>query len=181
MNSSHIKEILLTEEQIKEKISVLAKQISEDYKDKELLMVSLLKGSVVFMTDLMRALTIDCSIDFMCASSYASGTKTSGVVKITKDLDVDISQSDVLIIEDILDSGLTLSYIMEILIAKNPKSIRICSLLDKPERRRVPVNLDYKGFTIPDEFVVGYGLDYNEKYRNLPYIAVLDPSVYEGD
>ena len=131
------------------------------------------------MSDLMRALTINCAIDFMCVSSYAGAAKTSGTAKIIKDLDMDISSLDVLVVEDILDSGLTLNYIIDILCTRNPRSIKICALLDKPGRREAEVKLDYCGFQIPNEFVVGYGLDYDEKYRNLPYIAVLSPSIYE--
>ena len=157
----------------------LGKQITEDYEGKNLLLVSVLKGSVVFMTDLMRQIDLRCSIDFMAVSSYGSGTKSSGVVKILKDLDRPIEEKDVLIVEDILDSGRTLQYIMGILQGRNPKSIRICTLFDKPERRAVPVEASYIGFEVPDEFIVGYGLDYNEIYRNLPYIGVLKPEVYE--
>ena len=150
----------------------------EDYKDKNLLMVSVLKGSVVFMSDLMRAVTIPCRIDFMSVSSYGSGVKTSGVVKIMKDLDIALEGYDLLIVEDILDSGMTLDYIIEMLQGRNPKSVKICTLLDKPERRKVNLKADYFGFTVPDEFVVGYGLDYDERYRNLPYIGILKPEVY---
>jgi len=132
----------------------------------------------VFMADLMRAITIPASIDFMSVSSYGSGVKTSGVVKILKDLDQDLNGYDVLIVEDILDSGMTLSYLVELLKSRNPASVAICSLLDKPERHKVEIELKYKGFTIPDEFVVGYGLDYAEKYRNLPFVGILDPKVY---
>lgn len=173
-----IKEVLVSEEDIKKKINEIGAKISEDYMGKNLLMVSILKGSVVFMADLMRAITIPLRIDFMSVSSYGSGVKTSGVVKILKDLDIPITGYDVLLVEDILDSGLTLNYIIEILKKRNPKSIRICTLLDKPETRKVPVKTDYYGFIIPDKFVVGYGLDYSQKYRNLPYIGVLKPEVY---
>lgn len=154
-------------------------QISRDYEGKNLLLVGLLKGSVVFMSDLMRAITVDAGIDFMSVSSYGKGSKTSGVVKIIKDLQEDIAHYDVLIVEDILDSGMTLSYITQLLQARGPKSIRLCTLLDKPERHKVDVHIDYLGFTIPDEFIVGYGLDYAERYRNLPYIGVLAPKVYQ--
>lgn len=171
--------ILISEEEIASKVQALGKQISEDYKDKNLLLVSVLKGSVVFMADLMRAIDIHARIDFMCVSSYGKGVKTSGVVKIIKDLDYPLADSDVLLVEDILDSGKTLRYLVDILSKRNPKSIRIATLLDKPERREVAVNPNYTCFNVPDEFVVGYGLDYNEKYRNLPYIGVLKPSVYE--
>ena len=153
-------------------------QISRDYAGKRLVMVSVLKGSVVFMADLMRAVTVPAEIDFMCVSSYGSGVKTSGVVKIIKDLDNDLAGMDLLLVEDILDSGMTLEYIKKLLLGRNPNSIKICTLLDKPERRKADVAADYKGFEVPDEFVVGYGLDYAEKYRNLPYIGVLKPSVY---
>ncbi len=170
--------VLISEEQLKEKVTELGAQISKDYNGKKLLLVSILKGSVVFMADLMRAITIPASIDFMSVSSYGSGVKTSGVVKILKDLDQDLNGYDVLIVEDILDSGMTLSYLVELLKSRNPASVAICSLLDKPERHKVEIELKYKGFTIPDEFVVGYGLDYAEKYRNLPFVGILDPKVY---
>ncbi len=170
--------VLISEEELKEKVTELGAQISRDYAGKKLLLVSILKGSVVFMADLMRAVTIPARIDFMAVSSYGSGVKTSGVVKIIKDLDLNLEGYDVLIVEDILDSGMTLSYLVELLKSRNPASVEICSLLDKPERHKVEIALKYKGFTIPDEFVVGYGLDYAEKYRNLPYVGILDPKVY---
>jgi len=175
-----IQEILLTEEQIDQRVKQLGAQISKDYAGKNLLMVSVLKGSLVFMADLMRAIDIKLAIDFMSVSSYGSGTKTSGVVKIVKDLDISLSQHDVLIVEDILDSGMTLAYLKEMLESRNPASIRLCTLLDKPERRKAPVVADYVGFEVPDEFVVGYGLDYDEKYRNLPFIGILKPEVYQS-
>lgn len=174
-----IDRILLSKEELDEAVKRLGSQISEDYRERNLLLVSVLKGSVVFMADLMRAIDIPCRIDFMCVSSYGSGTKTSGTVRILKDLDIDIEGYDLLLVEDILDSGKTLSYITEILLARNPKSIRICTLLDKPDRRQVDLTAEYTGYTIPDEFVVGYGLDYDEKYRNLPFVGVLKRSVYE--
>lgn len=170
--------VLMTEQELSDKVHELGSRISEDYKDKSLTMISILKGSVVFMADLMRAITIPCEIDFMSVSSYGGGAKTTGVVKIIKDLDINIEGRDLLIVEDILDSGLTLSYIKSILLERKPKSMRICTLLDKPARRKADVAADYKGFDIPDEFAVGYGLDFDEKYRNLPYIGVLKPSVY---
>jgi len=173
-----IAKILIPEDELREIIERLGRQISVDYKDKNLLMVSVLKGSVVFMADLMRRVTVPCSIDFMSVSSYGSGVKTSGVVRILKDLELNLEGYDLLVVEDILDSGLTLSYIVELLQARNPKSVKLCTLLDKPERRQVPVTPDYLGKEIPDEFVVGYGLDYNEKYRNLPFVGVLDKTVY---
>lgn len=170
--------VLISEEELKNKVTEMGAQISKDYEGKQLLLVSILKGSVVFMADLMRAITIPAKIDFMAVSSYGSGVKTSGVVKILKDLDQDLNGYDVLIVEDILDSGMTLSYLVELLKSRNPASVAICSLLDKPERHKVEIELKYKGFTIPDEFVVGYGLDYAEKYRNLPFVGILDPKVY---
>lgn len=169
---------LISEEELHEKVAELGRSISADYAGKNLLMVSVLKGSVVFMADLMREITVPCEIDFMCVSSYGSGTKTSGVVKITKDLDIDLNDRDLLIVEDILDSGMTLSYIKDLLKQRGTKSIKICTLLDKPERRQAAIKPDYSCFTVPDEFVVGYGLDYDEKYRNLPYVGILKPEVY---
>jgi len=175
-----IKEVLLDEAKISEIVKGLGEQISKDYEGKDLLMISVLKGSVVFMADLMRSITIPCSIDFMAVSSYGSGTKTSGNVKIIKDLDINLEGRDLLIVEDILDSGKTLSYLLEILSARKPGSIKLCTFLDKPERRQVDLQADYVGAKVPDEFVVGYGLDYDEKYRNLPYVGILKPCVYEN-
>lgn len=176
-----IKEVLLSREQLQETVAELGRKISEDYRGKNLLMVSVLKGSVVFMADLMRAVEVPCRIDFMSVSSYGAGVKTSGVVKIIKDLDIALEGFDLLVVEDILDSGKTLHYLLEVLSARRPKSIRICTLLDKPDRRQVPIAADYSGAVIPDAFVVGYGLDYHEKYRNLPYVGILKPSVYRGE
>lgn len=173
-----ILKVLLTQEEIAARVKALGAAITEDYCGKNLLMVSVLKGSVVFMADLMRAVGVHARIDFMSVSSYGSGVKTSGTVKISKDLDINLEGYDVLIVEDILDSGLTLSYLREILLTRNPKSIRIVTLLDKPERRKADLQPDYCGFSVPDEFVVGYGLDYNEGYRNLPYVGVLKPEAY---
>ena len=173
-----ILKVLLSEDDIAARVAEIGAQISRDYAGKRLVMVSVLKGSVVFMADLMRAVTVPAEIDFMCVSSYGSGVKTSGVVKIIKDLDNDLAGMDLLLVKDILDSGMTLEYIKKLLLGRNPNSIKICTLLDKPERRKADVAADYKGFEVPDEFVVGYGLDYAEKYRNLPYIGVLKPSVY---
>ena len=171
--------VLYSEEMLAEKIAEMGAQISRDYAGKNLLMVSVLKGSVLFMADLMRAITIPASIDFMSVSSYGSGVKTSGVVKIIKDLDQQLEGYDLLIVEDILDSGMTLSYLKRILSERNPNSIRIATLLDKPEARKADVHADYYGFQCPNEFLVGYGLDYAEKYRNLPYIGVLKKEIYE--
>lgn len=173
-----IEKVLISQEEIKKIVTDLGARISEDYKDKNLLMVSVLKGSVVFMADLMRAVTIPCRIDFMSVSSYGSGAKTSGVVKIIKDLDLNLEGYDLLVVEDILDSGKTLDYLLKVLKQRNPASIKICTFLDKPERRQVDLFADYSGTTVPDEFVVGYGLDYDEKYRNLPYVGALKRSVY---
>lgn len=176
--NNDIKNILVNEEEIKEINKRLGSQISKDYKDKKLLLVSILKGAVVFMSDIMREIDLPCRIDFMVVSSYGKGTKTSGVIKIVKDLDINIEGYDVLIIEDILDTGLTLSYIVDILKSRNPNSVKICTFLDKPERRIADIKADYVGKEVPDEFVVGYGLDYDEKYRNLSYVGVLKPEVY---
>ena len=173
-----IAHVLIGEEELNSIVGRLGEQISLDYKGRDLLLVSVLKGSVIFMADLMRKITIPCRIDFMSVSSYGSGTKSSGVVKIIKDLDNSIEGLDVLIVEDILDSGKTLSYLLELLSARNPASIRICTLFDKPERRTVPLNADYIGCSVPDEFIVGYGLDYDEHYRNLPFIGVLKEEIY---
>ncbi len=173
-----IKEVLFCKEDIARIISGLGERISEDYKDKNLLMVSVLKGSVIFMADLMREITIPCRIDFLAVSSYGSGTKTSGVVKIVKDLDINLEGYDVLIVEDILDSGKTLHYILDLLLGRKPNSVRICTLFDKPNSRQVDMTPEYSGAEVPDEFIVGYGLDYDEKYRNLPFVGVLKPEIY---
>lgn len=173
-----IKEVLFSEEDLKAIVKRLGAQISEDYKDRKLLMVSVLKGSVMIMADLMREITIPCEIDFMSVSSYGNDTKTSGIVRILKDLDRNIEGYDLLIVEDILDSGKTLSYIQDILSARKPNSIRICTLFDKPERRQVDLTAEYIGTVVPDEFIVGYGLDYAEKYRNLPFVGILKENVY---
>lgn len=174
-----IRTVLVSEQQLKDKVAQLGAQISQDYAGKDLVLVSILKGAVVFMADLMRAVTIPCSIDFMVVSSYGAGTTTTGLVKIIKDLDSDLSGKDVLIVEDILDTGVTLSNLVPMLKMRDPNSVRICAILDKPSRRRADIQADYIGFQVPDEFVVGYGLDYDEKYRNLPYVGVLKPSAYE--
>ena len=173
-----IKTVLVSEEQLKAKVAELGARISKDYEGKNLVLVSILKGSVVFMADLMRAVTIPCSIDFMVVSSYGAGTTTTGLVKIIKDLDGDLSGKDVLIVEDILDTGVTLSKLVPMLKMRNPNSVKICTILDKPSRRKADIQPDYEGFQVPDEFVVGYGLDYDEKYRNLPYVGVLKPEIY---
>lgn len=175
-----VKEILFSEEKLASIVKDMGKRISEDYQDKNLLMVSVLKGSVVFMADLMRAIDIPCRVDFMAVSSYGAGVKTSGVVKIIKDLDIPLEGYDLLVVEDILDSGMTLSYILELLRSRGPRSIKLCTLLDKPDRRTADVHADYVGAVVPDKFIIGYGLDYDEKYRNLPFVGVLKPEVYGG-
>ena len=172
--------ILFDQAQLEAKVAQLGEQISRDYEGKDLLLVGVLKGSVVFMADLMRRITVPAAIDFMAVSSYGSGVKTSGVVRILKDLDRSIEGKDLIIVEDILDSGMTLHYLRDLLRDRGCASVRIVTLLDKPERRKVDIHPDYVGFQIPDAFVVGYGLDYAEKYRNLPYVGILKPSVYEG-
>lgn len=179
MMKKDLADVLLSEEQIKEIIHRLGSQISEDYMGKNLLLVSVLKGSIVFMADLMREINIECKIDFMAVSSYGSGSESSGSVKIIKDLDIDLQGYDLLIVEDILDSGNTLSKLKRLLLERNPRSIKICTFLDKPSRRTADIIADYVGCEIPDEFVVGYGLDYDEKYRNLPCLGILKRSVYE--
>ncbi|MBO4468565.1 MAG: hypoxanthine phosphoribosyltransferase [Clostridia bacterium] len=175
-----IAEVLVSEAELKEICAGLGKQISKDYQGKNLLLVSVLKGAVVFMADLLKEITCECMIDFMAVSSY-SGTKTTGVVKFKKDLDVNPDGKDILIVEDILDSGITLSYLKKVLADRNASSIKVCTLLDKPANRKSDIKADYVGRVIPDEFVVGYGLDYNEHFRNLPYVGILSPSVYNSD
>ena len=171
MLEQDIERVLFTEEELKQRVKEIARRIDADYAGKEPLLISVLRGSFVFMADLVREITLPCTVDFMAVSSYGGGTTSSGQVKIVKDLSEQIEGKDVLVVEDILDSGNTLSYLLKLLEARHPASIRLCTLLDKPERRTKPVAVQYTGFTIPDEFVVGYGLDYDEKYRNLPYIA----------
>ena len=171
------KSVLISEEQLAEKVRELGAAITADYQGKRPILVCILKGSVVFMADLMRAIDLNVDIDFMVVSSYGSGTK-SGRFKIVKDLSVDIHDRDVIIIEDILDSGNTLSNLIKLLEYRGATSIKLCALLNKPDRRTAEVTLDYEGFIIPDEFVIGYGLDYDETYRNLPYIAILKEEVY---
>lgn len=176
-----IREVLVSEKEIDSIVDRIANQINEDYKGKNLLLVCILKGSVCFMADLMKKITLPCAIDFMVAKSYYAGTESKGEIKIYKDLDVDISNYDVLIIEDIFDSGRTLNLLVKKLLERNPHSLECCSLLDKPERRDpdISLKLKYVGKEVPDEFVVGYGLDYDEAYRNLPFVGVLKREVYE--
>ena len=167
--------IMLSEEEIKSKVYEIAKKIEEDYKNEEdLLVVGILKGANIFVADLIRNINLDVNMDFMSVSSYGNGTESSGTVKIIKDLDVDIENKNVLIVEDIIDSGLTLSNLVATLKTRNPKSLKLCTLLDKPQRRTVNIPVDYVGFVIEDKFIVGYGIDYAEKYRNLPYIGVVE-------
>ncbi len=174
-----VEKILLNEETLAARIKELGAKIDQDYKGKNLMMISVLKGSVVFMADLMRAITIPLKIDFMSVSSYGKEAVSSGQVKIIKDLDIPLEGVDLLIVEDILDSGITLYNIINLLKSRNPHSVKICTLLNKPERRQADIEGDYVGFDVPDEFVVGYGLDYAQSYRNLPYIGVLKREVYE--
>lgn len=172
--------VLLSQEEIEAKVSEMGAAISKDFKDKNPLIVSVLKGSFVFMADLVRHIDVPCNIDFMAVSSYGNGTKSSGEVKIIKDLDSKIEGRHVIVVEDILDSGKTLSYLLEVLKARGAASLSLCTFLNKPSRRVVPIHVDYNGVDIPDEFVVGYGLDYAEHYRNLPFLGVLKPEVYGG-
>ena len=175
-----IREVLLTKEEIEAVVKELGKKITEDYKGKNLFLITVLKGAVVFLGDLMRAIEMPCEIEFMVLSSYGSGTTSTGSVKIVKDIDLPLEGKDVLIVEDILDTGFTLSFLYKLLEERKPNSIEICTLLDKPDRRKVEISAKYTGRKIPDEFVVGYGLDYDEKYRNLPFIGVLKPEVYSN-
>jgi hypoxanthine phosphoribosyltransferase len=170
-----VTEVLIDQEALQRRIAELGEEISADYTGRDLLLVGVLKGAVFFMADLMRGLTIPCEIDFMAISSYGDSTDSSGVVRILKDLDINIEGRDVLVVEDIIDSGLTLSYLMRNLEAREPASLQICALLTKPERREIEVPVRYVGFEIPNRFVIGYGLDFGERYRNLPYVGVLDP------
>lgn len=180
MMKDDILKILYTEEELKARVAELGAAISRDYEGRVPVLASVLRGSYIFMADLTRQVTIPCTVDFMAVSSYGKGTTSSGQVKILKDLSEPIEGKDLILVEDILDSGNTLYYLREVLSARRPASISICTLLDKPERRQKDIRADYAGFQVPDEFVVGYGLDYAERYRNLPYIGVLKPSVYGG-
>ena len=180
MLEKDIQEVLFSEEQLDRRVREIAAQIEKDYEGKEIMLIGVLRGSFVFMADLCRRIDLPCTLDFMSVSSYGKGTSSSGQVQITKDLSSDISGKHIIVVEDILDSGNTLSYLLKLLEQRNPASIRLCTLLDKPERRVKEVKVDYSGFTIPDAFVVGYGLDYAEQYRNLPYIGILKPEVYGG-
>jgi len=176
---NYIKEVLVSEEQLQQRVSEIGKKISEDYKDKDLMLVGVLKGAFMFMSDLAKNIDIPLTIDFMAVSSYGNSTESSGVVRILKDLETSIEGKDILIVEDIIDTGLTLSYLVKNLKSRGASSVKICTLLDKPERRLVDVELEYKGFDIPDEFVVGYGIDFAEGYRNLPYVCILKENAYK--
>jgi hypoxanthine phosphoribosyltransferase len=172
-----IGEILVEADELQERVREMGEQISRDYADRDLLMVGVLKGAVFFLSDLMREVSVPCEVDFMAVASYGSSTDSSGVVRILKDLDIPIEGREVLIVEDIVDSGLTLSYLLRTLKARNPKSLEVCALLTKPDRRKVDLPIHYVGFEIPNRFAIGYGLDHAERYRNLPYVAVLaDPA-----
>ena len=172
---------LISKEELEATVARLGREITRDYQGKTPMMVAVLKGAFIFMADLVRQVDIPCTLDFMCVSSYGKGMSTAGQVKIIKDLDTTIEGKDVIIVEDILDSGVTLSYLMDLLRARKPASIRLCTLFDKPARHKVDIHIDYKGMEVPNEFIVGYGLDYAEVYRNYPEIAVLKPQVYTED
>ena len=176
MTDPAIGEILVQQDDLAHRIAQLGEEISRDYEGRDLLLVGVLKGAIFFLSDLMRHLTVPCEVDFMAVSSYGSATDSSGVVRILKDLDAPLSGRDVLIVEDIVDSGLTLSYLYRILSARDPASVKVCALLTKPDRRTVKMPIDYVGFEIPNEFVIGYGLDYAERFRNLPFVAAFDES-----
>ena len=174
MRDPQIGEILVQPDELKERVRALGRQVTADYEGRDLMLIGVLKGAVFFLADVMRAIDIPCEVDFMAVASYGSATDSSGVVRILKDLDTSIQGRDVLIVEDIVDSGLTLQYLMRNLGARNPASLEVCALLTKPDRRKVDVPIRYVGFEIPNRFAIGYGLDYAERYRNLPYVAVLE-------
>ncbi|WP_142413501.1 hypoxanthine phosphoribosyltransferase [Hathewaya massiliensis] len=173
-----IKEILYSEEELRIKIKELGEKISKDYEGEDLILIGILKGSVVFMSDLLKEITIPCRMDFMAVSSYGNSSSSSGVVRILKDLDYEIEGKHVLVIEDIIDSGITLKYLLKYLKSKNPESVEVACLLNKQERRKVEIDVKYLGYEVPDYFLVGYGLDYAEKYRNLPFVGILKEEVY---
>jgi hypoxanthine phosphoribosyltransferase len=180
-HETDIQEVLFTPEQIQARIAALGEEISRDYRDREVVLVCVLRGAVVFLSDLLRALRVPASVDFMAISSYGSDTRSTGVVRILKDLDDSVESKHVLVVEDIVDTGLTLNYLLDNLCHRNAASVRVCALLDKPARRRAEAQLDYVGFTVPDAFVVGYGLDCAQRYRGLPFVGILKPEVYGGD
>jgi len=175
-----IKEVLVSREVLREKVRELGRKISSDYEGKELVLVGVLKGGFVFLADLMREITIPVDMDFISVSSYGESTKSSGVVRIIKDIDINVTNKHVLIVEDLVDTGLTLKHLKELFYTRGPSSVKICTALDKPSRRKVEIGVEYEGILIPDEFVVGYGLDYAGKYRNLPDVCTLHPKVYSG-
>jgi hypoxanthine phosphoribosyltransferase len=175
-----LSEILLSSEQIQQRVQELGAQISRDYVGKDLVVVGVLVGACVFTADLLRAITVPCSLDFVAISSYGKNSRSSGVVRIVKDLDESVESRHVLVVEDIIDTGLTLNYLLDLMRHRNVASVKVCALLDKPSRRLTTVGIDYVGFEVPDEFVVGYGLDFAQHYRNLPYVGVLHPEVYGG-
>ena len=175
-----VEEIRYTEEELRQRVKELGCQITADYAGREPLLISVLRGAYIFMADLTRSINLNLTVDFMSVSSYGAGTVSAGQVDIKKDLSASIEGKDLIVVEDILDSGNTLYYLLDVLRARKPASVRLCTLMDKPERRVKPIKADYVGFTIPDAFIVGYGLDFGEKYRNLPYVGVLKPSVYNG-
>jgi len=177
---SDIKEILITEEQLEAKVKDLADQIERDYRDKDPVLVGVLNGAFVFLADLMRHLELACTVDFVSWSSYGKDTSSSGVFRIMKDLETNVESKHVLVVEDIIDTGLTLHYLLDTIRARRPASVRVAALLDKPSRRKIQAKADYLGFQIPDAFVVGYGLDFAQRYRNLPFIGILKPDIYAG-
>jgi hypoxanthine phosphoribosyltransferase len=177
--NNDIKEVLYSEDELRDKIRQMGAKISKDYSGKELILIGVLKGSVIFMSDLLKEITIPCKMDFMAVSSYGSSTETSGVVRILKDLDFEIQGKDVLIVEDIIDSGVTLKYLMKYLSARKPNSLEVICLLNKPDRRKVNIDVKYLGYDVPDHFLVGYGLDFAEKYRNLPFVGILKEEIYK--
>ena len=178
MLEQDVEKVLISEEELKRRITEMGRQITQEYHGEPLTIVGILKGAAIFFADLARSIDLPLQMDFMSVSSYGSGTSTSGAVRILKDLDSSMEGKDLLVVEDILDSGMTLSFLLKNLSARKPNSIRLCTLLDKPERRKVDIFPDYVGAVVPDKFIVGYGLDYAEKYRNLPYIGVLKPEIY---
>ena len=176
---SKVREVLISREELAKKVKELGAIISKDYKGEDLMLIGVLKGGFVFLADLIREIKIDIDLDFMSVSSYGSSTKSSGVVRIIKDIDTNIQEKHILLVEDIVDTGLTINYLKEIILARGPKSVKVCAMLDKPSKRKSDIVLDYKGIEIPDEFVIGYGLDYDGKYRNLPDLCILDSSAYQ--
>lgn len=181
LKNNEIDEILITEEKIREKVTELGKKIAQDYKGKDLVFIGVLRGAIIFMSDLARAISIPITFDFMAISSYGAATESSGVVRILKDLDETIVGKDVLVVEDIVDTGLTLDYLLRILKSRKPASLKVCTFLNKSARRKVEVKVDYLGFDIPNKFVVGYGLDYAGKFRNVPFVFTLNPEIYKGE